>query len=410
MSKTVNVKTAGTLSTLFTLTEMNIVTNLTLTGNINAQDFKFMRDGINNLAVLDINAVTIKVYTGNGGTSSSNITTYPANEIPANALQSTSVTSVIIPNSVTSIGAYAYYNCRNLTSITIGNSVLIIGSRAFAGCGLTSLTIPNSVTTLEGQAFGSCSRLISVTFGNSVTSIGSFAFEGCVSLTSIAIPNSVTHIGNFAFQNCSRLKSITIPNAVTTIGDETFSGCSGLTSITIPNSVTSIGYLAFMDCTSLTSVTIPNSVTTIGSFAFSGCTRLTSIYSYLITPVALSGVFTSVNVNNCILYVPAGTKSAYKAKYGWNSFINIIEMAPTALSTLLSESVNIYPNPVLYGFNIDGLIKSSTLDFMDLSGKILLSKQVKNNEYVTISSFPKGVYIVKISTANSTIERKVIKE
>ena len=210
-----------------------------------------------------------------------------------------SLTSIIIPNSVTSIGWRTFYNCSSLTSITISNSVTTIGSSAFEGCSsLTSITIPNSVTTIGSSAFKGCSSLTSaITVPNGVTSIGSSAFEGCSSLTSITIPNSVTSIENSAFRGCSSLPAITIPSGVTSIGysafsgcssltsviipdgvtiikKSTFSGCSSLTSFTIPNNVTSIESSAFKKCSSLTSITIPNSVTSIGSSAFSGCTSL----------------------------------------------------------------------------------------------------------------------------------------
>ena len=188
------------------------------------------------------------------------------------------LTSITIPNSVTSIGEGAFYGCSGLTSITIPNSVTSIGERAFYGCyGLTSVTIPNSVTSIEYDAFSSCFGLTSITIPNSVTSIGNYAFSGCSGLTSVTIPNSVTSIGGYAFSGCSGLTSITIPNSVTSIGEGAFYGCSGLTSVTIGNSVTSIGNRAFSDCSGLTSVTIPNSVTSIGRSAFYGCSGLTSV-------------------------------------------------------------------------------------------------------------------------------------
>ncbi len=188
------------------------------------------------------------------------------------------LTSVTIPNSVTSIGEYAFYNCSGLTSVTIPNSVTSIGESAFRGCsGLTSVTIPNSVTTIGERAFYNCSGLTSVTIGNSVTSIGNSAFSGCSGLTSVTIPNSVTSIGSSAFSDCSGLTSVTIPNSVTSIGNYAFSSCSGLTSVTIPNSVTSIGNYVFSSCSGLTSVTIPNSVTSIGDYAFAYCIGLTSV-------------------------------------------------------------------------------------------------------------------------------------
>jgi hypothetical protein len=184
-----------------------------------------------------------------------------------------------IPNSVTSIGRWAFSGCTGLTSVTIPNSVTSIGPSAFSGCtGLTSVTIPNSVTSIGPDAFSGCTGLISVSIGNSVTSIEGGTFYGCTALTSVSIPNSVTEIGYQAFSGCTGLTSVTIPNSVTEIEGYAFSGCTGLTSVTIPNSVTSIGGGTFSGCTGLTSVTIPNSVTSIAGYAFSGCTGLTSVY------------------------------------------------------------------------------------------------------------------------------------
>ena len=182
-----------------------------------------------------------------------------------------SLTSVIIPNSVTSIGNAAFYNCSSLTYITIPNSVTSIGEGTFYGCSsLTSITIPNSITSIGNRTFAGCSSLTSITIPNSVTSIGNAAFNGCSSLSSITIPNGVTSIGTSAFYNCKSLTSITIPNSVTSIRDRTFYDCYSLSAVTIPNSVTSIGEEAFRSCSSLTSVTIPNSVTHIGGHAFNG--------------------------------------------------------------------------------------------------------------------------------------------
>ena len=133
--------------------------------------------------------------------------------------------------SVTSID-YAFYKCSGLTSVTIPNSVTSIGYSAFYGCsGLTSVTIGNSVTSIGDYAFYSCSGLTSVTIPNSVTSIGDFAFYYCSGLTSVTIGNSVTSIGNCAFEGCTDLKSITIPNSVTSIGNYAFYNCTGLTEL-----------------------------------------------------------------------------------------------------------------------------------------------------------------------------------
>ncbi len=140
--------------------------------------------------------------------------------------------------------------CKNTI---IPDGVLTIGDYAFSCCDLTSINIPQTVTTIGDNAFQYCSSLTSITIPSTVTSIGNNAFYGCSSLTSVTIPNSVTSISESAFSGCSGLTSVTIPNSVTSIGNHAFYGC-GLTSITIPNSVTSIGVSGFAGCSALTSV------------------------------------------------------------------------------------------------------------------------------------------------------------
>ena len=192
------------------------------------------------------------------------------------------VTGITLPNGMTIIrgvgGRSPFYGYPNLRTIVIPESVTSIGESAFEGCkGLTSVTIPDSVTSIGDNAFNICTGLTSITIPSSVTSIGENTFNSCNGLTSITIPNSVTSIGNNAFCGCSSLTSITIPNSVTSIGIGAFNFCKGLTSITIPEGVTSIGENTFNGCTSLTSVTIPESVTKIGNYAFRNCTGLKTI-------------------------------------------------------------------------------------------------------------------------------------
>ena len=237
-----------------------------------------------------------------------------------------SLTSVTIPDSVTSIGNGAFYYCTSLTSVTIGNSVTSIGPAAFAYCrSLASVTIGNSVTSIGGGAFYGCRSLTSVTIPDSVTSIGEDAFEGCSSLTSVTIPDSVTSIGDFAFRSCSSLTSVTIPDSVTSIGEDAFSFCRSLTSVTIPDSVTSIGEDAFYECSSLTSVTIPDSVTSIGDSAFSFCRSLTSVYCKPITPPAGDTYMFSGNASGRKIYVPRNSVSAYKSAEYWSDYADYIE-------------------------------------------------------------------------------------
>ncbi len=161
-----------------------------------------------------------------------------------------------------------FYNREDIKSVEIKSGVTSIGNWAFTDCrGLTKITIPSSVTSIGNDAFGGCTILTSVKIPSSVTSIGTEAFVYCSSLKSITIPSSIKSIGDWTFEQCTSLTSVTIQKGVTSIGYEAFKNCTSLTSVTIPNSVTSIGDLAFGDCLMLSSVTIPKSVTSIGEYA-----------------------------------------------------------------------------------------------------------------------------------------------
>ena len=280
------------------------------------------------------------------------------------------LTSVTIPNSVTSIGGSAFAGCTGLTSINVASDnsnycsvdgVLFNKDKTtliqYPGGKQGAYTIPNSVTSIGSYAFRDCSGLTSVTIPNSVTSIGNWAFRECTGLTSVTIPNSVTSIGNYAFEGCSGLTSVTIPNSVASIGDCAFLGCRGLASVivengntvydsrdncnaiietatntliagckntNIPSSVTSIGEQAFRHCTGLTSIEIPNSVTSIGESAFYDCSGLTSITCKATTPPSVGSLVFYLVPKTIPLYVPAESVNAYKAADQWKDFTNIL--------------------------------------------------------------------------------------
>ncbi len=209
--------------------------------------------------------------------------------------------SLLIPSSVTEIGEGAFENCRSLTSLSLPSNLKRIGNRVFNACGLVGkLTIPNSVTEIGDYAFYDCNSLNKdLILPENLKKIGSYAFARCTKFSegNLTIPNSVTEIGDGAFsdcssfwkelklsenltkigkdvfKNCSSLSgNLTIPNSVTEIGDGAFSNCSSFNSLTLSNKLTKIGNQAFMNCRSLSgNLTIPNSVTEIGEGAFSYC-------------------------------------------------------------------------------------------------------------------------------------------
>ena len=229
-------------------------------------------------------------------------------------------------------GAYLYLNNDRVTELTIPNSVTTIGDYAFSGCkSLTSVIIPDSVGTIGRYAFDDCDSLTSVTIPDSVTWIKDDAFSGCSSLTSVHITdvaawcniyfvNSVSNPlcnAKALYLNNDLVTDLTIPDSVTTIGNYAFWSCTSLTSVVIPDSVTTIGEEAFYDCDSLTSVTIGDSVTTIGNNAFSRC-GLKSVYCKPTTPPA--GGSSMFYNTSATIYIPEGSLRAYKMAENWSGY------------------------------------------------------------------------------------------
>ena len=205
----------------------------------------------------------------------------------------TSITSITLPDGLTSISRYAFKNCSHFTTIHIPDSVSSIGIRAFQGCaGLVSVTIPGNVDSICDETFSGCTGLRSVTISEGVTTIGSNAFSDCSGMTSVSFPDSLTTIAEGAFCLCTSLTEISLPAGLQQLGLHEFSvfwdyygyrefgsfeGCSSLASVSFQGGPAEIGTYSFSGCTSLRSVQFSEELTTICQYAFLGCTGLQSV-------------------------------------------------------------------------------------------------------------------------------------
>ncbi|MDR1344005.1 MAG: leucine-rich repeat domain-containing protein [Tannerellaceae bacterium] len=279
---TIHVEKAGNLRHLIPASDKYWITDLTLTGNLNGKDIRFIREM--------------------AGRSHDNDVTY-------GMLSTLNLAGANIVR-----GGDSYYSGQKTSDNCLGNYM-----------------------------FYNCSKLTSITLPAGITSIGKYALGGCHGLTSITIPGGVTSIGYYAFSRCYRLRGVTIPGGVGNIADGLFYACSGLKSISIPDGVTDIGYCAFNYCYGLTSVTIPSSVGVIGENSFDGCRALSDIYLKSPAPPHLDVYcFNDVNKANCKLHVPRGSSSAYRL--AWD-FGNVIEDNPTSTIPVAKESAGIRSIP-----------------------------------------------------------------
>lgn len=287
---------------------------------------------------------------------------------------------LIIPDTVTSIGSYAFFGCDKLTGdLSIPNGVTTISTFAFHGCtGLTgTLTLPDTVTTIETKAFSGCSGLTKLVLSKKLKTIGENAFSSCSSLKGdLEIPEGVTTIGNSAFSSCTSLDGkITIPGSIVSMGNHAFSSCSQVKSVEILDGVTRIGAHAFETCTSLFDLKIPSSVTTIGDNAFNGCSSLTG------NPP-----------------IPEGVKKV--GNYAFNACKNLsgkLELPSTVTSIGISAFGG--PNSLTGEVEIGEAIKYIDKGILSLTGvnrfrlpKNLCDTEIKENAFATSGSSTKIYY------------------
>lgn len=355
VSKTIEVNIPGNLSILLTEDEKSTVTNLTVTGTIDARDIKCMRDQMPVLSDIDLSESSIVAYDGGVATYPYS-TSYPANELPAYSfrnyylsLAKASLKSIILPKTLISIAKSAFSTCPNLKSINIENFITTIGEDAFIGCyGLTTVKMGNSVTTIGRTAFQYCYALNDLTIGDNVVSIGEAAFDDCTSLTKLVIPNTMTTI-NPAF---SRL--------------------------------------------GITELRIPASVSKIEGGAFYGCSGIRTIYSFNPVPPVCDNPFILVT-NVTAVYVPASSVSAYKNAPVWSDcYYSQIRAIPTSdlpNTTNCNAKVHSSHTEII----IEGTNKGELINVITIDGKSI--KKVESlGDQIVIPVQSNSVYLVRIGT------------
>jgi len=279
-----------------------------------------------------------------------------------------------IPNSITTIGSYAFYNCTILTGIDGGVNVDSIGPGAFYLCtGLKTFTFPDKLSYIADSVF-----LI------------------CLILDNITIPDGVKYIGNNAFERCL-LNKLTIGNGVSTIGEWTFSDCPGLTKITIPDNVVSIGKLCFYGCNNVAELTIGKNLSKIGPYAFGAMSGLKVINNRNAVPQIGENLFDHAMWNPTPkLFVPIGSGAAYREADNWNQFL--IEETENVSNEAINKE-NIFIKNTIGGIIISSNIPEKVCVYT-VSGQLVYQTLLANAQIV---SLPRGIYIVKTNKVTKKI-------
>ena len=255
---------------------------------------------------------------------------------------------IVIPSSVTNDGQTysvvsitqsstasttdgAFANCSGLTSVSLPASLTHIGNYSFNGCtALTTIVIPDNVSTFGNGAFQNCTSLNSITMPANAESLGEYLFSGCAKLTALTLPEGITEIPKRALYGLKALTGISFPSTLTEIGDDNFYNCNALETLSIPEGVTKLGQYFGAGCTALHKIELPSTLTSIGKYAFWNSKTLTSFSCAAVNPPAAKDAFYgwSTLYPNCTLYVPEAAISAYKTAEVWSNFTNVEALLP----------------------------------------------------------------------------------
>lgn len=356
----INVVEAGTLSERIKSDLKYKITSLKLSGKLNIDDIQYIRemagcyydtkgskyDGhLEELDLKDASFVSsdhcIQVYKGHVSNDAYSGDGHSVGRFAFSFLPC--LKKIILPDNVKNIESYAFKGCTDLSFLELPSSLTSIGRSGFEGCkGLRSLQLPSGLTSIDNSVFAECTGLSSLQLPSGLLSIGDGAFFNCCGLTSVSFPSVLTSIGNSSFASCSSLTSVSLPSELTRISSGTFLRCYSLKSVQLPSDVKIIGDGAFQECTGLTSLELPSGLTKIEEGAFSGCSNIVSIYAYMPDPPLFDGEaidFPTCFNENCTLYVPKKSYSAYMVAPGWGDFKTIAKFNPDLIRDWVTKNV-----------------------------------------------------------------------
>jgi len=440
----INVVTSGNLNMLLTKDQLKGVTNLTLSGWLNAQDFMLMRDSMEVLSVIDMRQATI--FSDYMQRNDSSFSVIPTTAFSTMTGGKKTLTDIYLPMNTTVIGNSAFSGCSNLRFVNFEECTKLstINSGSFYQTALKTIVLPASLKQLEqafnenanlesvdlsatslktitSYCFSNCSKLITVilpvtieTIGNScfqscyalksidlstckaLQTIGSYSFNGCQSLQTVNFPASLKNLGDGVFASNSALKSIdlSICTNLLSIEQSTFSSCNSLTSIKLPKTLQSIGVQAFYGCNILGTIELPATVKTIGNDAFNSNSRLSFCKIDATTPPVIgSSVFPSTM---SAVFVPAESVVAYEAATGWQDYeivggqkiVTVNVNQPGTLATCIMDQTGVAPREIT-GMTVTGDLNAVDFENIRTNMQLLSTLDISGTDVLII---PEGAF------------------
>lgn len=396
---TVEVPTAGQLNSLIQDANCD---SITISGNLNGNDFRFIQNNMPNLIYLNIAKVII-----------------PDNKIPSSGLQSkTTLQQIILPDNVETIGEYAFDRCSNLKKVTFPKTLTTILTQAFSECALsgelklptitthigelafdynqiTKAVLPDSLKTIGSEAFRGCQLLQEVVFPEKLTTIGQYAFQDCKSLENIEFPANVTNISPGTFYNCTALQRVKFPANLNNISHYAFYQCSVLEKANLSEGLINIDYNAFYQCTALKEVSFPSTLATLKDQAFRRCTSLTEITLPASLTYCYHPFYECHNIKKvtCLASVPPTLENDYDILYGVDkSNTELLVPFWSVNSYKLAPGWDAFPtiNPLNY-----------ETDLINVPGELVIAADIRFKNNPTVSVFDNGQLTVRGTDALS---------